>query len=214
MLQADMRRLSDHTFYLKTDFSKYFYNIDRSILHRLIGRKISCRATLGMIEAVTPSNGTGIPIGNLTSQLWANVYGGMLDRHLHSDLGERHWYRYMDDVVILGRDLAHMRALKDKIERFAHDEMRLSLSKWTIGKVASGVNFLGYRIWPTHKLLRRQSVTRAKRKIAAYRAAGEFESLHRFLASWLGHAGWADTHHLLKSLRLEDSYDHQYPCRS
>lgn len=212
-VQAEMRRNADLKYYLKTDFSKYFHSIDRSVLRGLIERKISCRATLAMIDAITPKAGVGLPIGNLTSQLWANVYGGLLDRHLQIDLGVKNWFRYMDDVVVLGDDLACLRSLKEEVERFSRDVMHLRLSKWNIGKVASGVNFLGYRICPTHKLLRRQSVIRAKRKIARFNAARDYESLQRFLASWLGHAGWADAHHLLKSLRLEEDYDHQYPCR-
>ena len=212
-VQAEMRRRPDLQYYLKTDFSKYFHSIDRAVLHGLIDHKVTCRATLAMIDQITPRTGVGVPIGNLTSQLWANVYGGLLDRHLQCDLGEKFWFRYMDDVVVLGSDMAHLRKLKEEIERFSRDAMRLRLSKWNIGRVASGVNFLGYRIWPTHKLLRRQSVTRARRKIARFRAARDYESLQRFLASWLGHAGWADAHHLLTSLGLENTHDHQYPFR-
>lgn len=109
----------------------------------------------------------------------------------------------MDDIVVLGRDLDRLRWVKDELERFACDHLKLRFSKWSIASVARGVNFLGYRIWPTHKLLRRQSVVRAKRKITAYRAAGEEEKLRHFLAAWIGHAGWADSHNLLRNLQLE-----------
>lgn len=64
------------------------------------------------------------------------------------------------------------------------------------------MNFVGYRIWPTHKLLRRDSVTRAKRKIRAWRTAGDSERLEKFLAAWLGHASWADSRNLLRSMEL------------
>lgn len=63
-----------------------------------------------------------------------------------------------------------------------------------------GVNFLGYRIWSTHKLMRRQSVATAKRKIKRYASKGELEKLRKFMASWRGHAQWADSKNLIKNL--------------
>jgi hypothetical protein len=205
LLQADLRReeRGGPVYFLKTDFSAYFASIDRRVLWRLIEAKVSCRATLGLIEAMVPRTGIGLPIGSLTSQIFANLYtGATLDRHLQQQLGERLWYRYMDDIVVLGRSSAHLRGLKDEIERFSACELGLRFSKWSVAPVARGVNFLGYRIWPTHKLLRRDSVTRARRKLAAYRASGDIERERKFLAAWLGHARWADSANLIRSLGL------------
>ncbi len=201
-LQADMRRLDrDGPLYaLKTDFSRYFYSVERGALWRLIEAKISCRATLGLLEAMLPRSGIGLPIGNLTSQIFANIYAGVVDRHLQQDLGERCWYRYMDDIVVLGRCPEHLRAVKASIEALSRQQLGLRFSKWSIQPVHRGVNFVGYRIWPTHKLLPRDSVTRARRKIKAYRAAGDFQRLERFLAAWTGHARWADSRNLLHNL--------------
>lgn len=203
-LQADMRRLDrDGPLYaLKTDFSRYFYSIERGALWRLIEAKISCRATLRLIEAMVPRSGIGLPIGNLTSQIFANVYAGVVDRHLQQDLGERYWYRYMDDIVVLGRDTDHLRRVRTSIEDLSRDRLGLRFSKWSIQSSRRGINFVGYRIWPTHKLLRRDSVVRARRKIKAYRAAGDFQRLERFIAAWTGHARWADSRNLLKSMGL------------
>jgi RNA-directed DNA polymerase len=204
-VQADLRRLSRQApvYVLKTDFSRYFACIERPVLWQLIEAKISCRATLRLIEAIVPREGIGLPIGNLVSQIFANVYGGAVDRHLQQGLGERHWFRYMDDLVVLGRSSPHLRAVKASIERMAAERLGVRFSKWSIQPAGRGVNFVGYRIWPTHKLLRKDSVTRARRKIAAYRAAGEHAKLAKFIASWTGHASWADSHHLLASLELE-----------
>lgn len=204
MLQADMRRLDrDGPLYaLKTDFSRYFYSIEHGALWKLIEAKISCRATLWLIEAMLPRTGIGIPIGNLTSQIFANVYAGVVDRHLQQTLGERYWYRYMDDIVVLGREPDHLRKVRASIEDLSRERLGLRFSKWSIQSVARGVNFVGYRIWTTHKLLRRDSVIRARRKIKAYRAAGEHARLERFLAAWTGHARWADSRSLLRSLEV------------
>lgn len=216
-LQAAMRRLqarSDAPLYaLKTDFAKYFHSIDREEVHRLIRRKVSCAATLRLIEAITPPTGDGLPIGSLTSQLYANIYGTVVDRHVHFELGERYWFRYMDDVVVLGHDPQRLRAVCRSIEDIAARQLKLSLSKWSVQNVARGVNFLGYRVWPRHKLLRRQSVDRAKRKIARYRDRGQVEDLRKFTAAWRGHAQWADTYNLRKYLELvEDdrNANHQF----
>lgn len=206
LLQSDLRRETSDAaplYFLKTDFRSYFASIQRDVLWRLIEAKISCRATLRLIEAMIPRTGIGLPIGSLTSQILANVYtGATLDRHLQQALGERLWYRYMDDIVVLGRSSAHLRAVKESIEDFSRHELGLRFSKWQIAPVSRGVNFLGYRIWATHKLMRKDSVTRARRKIAAYRAAGDVRRLQKFIAAWLGHARWADSRNLIKSLGI------------
>lgn len=203
-LQAEMRRMGAPLHALKTDFSKYFASIDRSVLHGLIARKISCAATLRLISAIVPPSGLGLPIGALTSQLFANVYGGEVDRFIHFTLKERHWYRYMDDIVVLGRDPHRLRAVKREMEGFALSSLGLRLSRWSVSPVSRGVNFLGYRTWPTHKLLRKSSATRAKRRMSACRAANDLEALRKFCAAWKGHAQWADSHNLLRTLDLEE----------
>ena len=205
MLQSDLRRESraGPLYFLKTDFSAYFASIQRDVLWRLIEAKISCRATLKLIEAMVPRTGIGLPIGSLTSQIFANLYtGATLDRYLQQTLGERLWYRYMDDLVVLGRSSEQLQRVKKSIEQYSRNELGLRFSKWSIAPIGRGINFLGYRIWPTHKLLRPDSVTRARRKIAAYRAAGDLKRLQQFLAAWLGHARWADSRNLIKSLGL------------
>lgn len=206
-LQSELRHLTRDgaaLYFLKTDFRGYFASIDHAILWRLIEAKISCRATQRLIEAMVPRAGVGLPIGSLTSQIFANLYlGATLDRHLQQTLGEDTWYRYMDDIVVLGADHDHLRSLKQSIETYARDRLGLAFSKWSIASIARGVNFLGYRIWTTHKLLRKSSVTRARHKLKAYRARGETERLRKFTAAWLGHARWADSANLINSLGLQ-----------
>lgn len=200
--QATMRRLvrEGDLYCLKMDFSKYFASIDRAILHREIRRKISCQATLRLIEAITPTVGTGLPIGNLTSQLWANLYGHVWDRWLVHTKGVDPMFRYMDDTIIFSHDQDYLKSLQKEAGSFIASEMKLKFSKWSIMPVSRGVPFLGYRIWPGYKLLKRDSVRRARRKIAAYRKHQNFEALNKFLPAWRGHASWANTHNLMTSL--------------
>lgn len=198
-VQAQLRH-TQAGYFLKTDYRKYFPSIDRARLHELIARKVKCAKTLATLRAMVPATGYGLPIGSLTSQLFANVYGGVIDRFIHFDLGARAWARYMDDVVILGDSAARLRDWYARIVEVSQARLGLAISHWHVASVTRGINFLGFRIWPTHKLLRKRSVLGAKRKIALYLKHGEHDRLARFIPSWLGHARWADTHHLLSWL--------------
>lgn len=185
---------------LKTDFSKYFYSVRRDVLHAEYRRKIACQPTLDLITKIIPAEGTGLPIGNLASQLSANLYGHIIDRWLAHKIGVTRFFRYMDDIVVLAHSREALDVLRMGMQWFAQATMGMNFSKWSLQPASRGVNFVGYRIWPTHKLLRRDSVTRAKRKIKRYTKRGETENLDKFLASWRGHAKWADSHNLMKTL--------------
>lgn len=194
-VQARLRS-TGHKYFLKTDFSKFFPSVDRARLHEMIYKKIRCEKTLKILREIIPTDGLGIPIGSLTSQLFANVYGNAADRFIHFDLGHRHWARYMDDIVILDADLVRLKDSFERISEFGERDLGLRISKWQANPVSRGVNFLGYRIWPTHKLLRKNSVVRAKRKVQKFLSHNDLFSLEKFIASWSGHAKWADTHNL------------------
>ena len=194
-VQSKLRK-TGAKYFLKTDYSKFFPSIDRSILHERIERKVSCRKTLQIIREIIPPQGKGIPIGSLTSQLFANVYGCIADRFIHFELGERHWARYMDDIVMIGDDKARLFDNFLRLNDFSMKNMGLNIGKWQVSQTSHGINFLGYRIWQSHKLLRKDSVTRAKRKIKHYLTTNDQESLVKFIASWSGHAKWADTNNL------------------
>ncbi len=202
-VQAGLRR-TGATHFLKTDYSKFFPSVDRAVLHELIRKKISCPQTLSLIEAMLPSQGKGLPIGSLTSQLLANVYGGEVDRFMHFKLCAKEWTRYMDDIVVLSSNPYELRHWFEDIEQFSIERLGLRMSKWQISPVTRGINFLGYRIWPRHKLMRKQSVTTAKRKIKRYIQTNDRESLDKFMASWRGHAAHADTCNLFN--HLESTY--------
>lgn len=198
-IQSRMRQL-DCKYFLKTDYSKFFPSVDRGILHDMINRKIDCEKTLNILQSIIPTSGKGIPIGSLTSQLFANVYGNAADRFIHFNLKHKHWARYMDDIVILDDDIDHLRDSFLYLNEWSIENLKLNIGKWQVSPTSHGVNFLGYRIWKTHKLLRKDSVIRAKRKISRYIENKDQESLIKFLASWSGHTKWADTNHLFNWL--------------
>lgn len=198
--QALIRRLSKRgqVYCLKTDFSRYFASIDRTRLHRAIRQKISCRQTLQLIEAIVPPTGTGLPIGSLSSQLFANVYGNIVDQWLVHTVGEGRFVRYMDDIVIFAHTSEYLHVLRMRLACFAETELGLRFSHWSIQPATRGVNFVGYRIWTTHKLLRKASVQRAKRTLKRLPIASE--ARQKFLAAWQGHAKHADSYNLRQYL--------------
>lgn len=205
-VQAKLRS-TQAKYFLKTDYSKFFPSVNREVLYQLIEKKISCKQTISLMETMLPRDGAGIPIGSLISQLMANVYGGLIDRFIKHELGAQYFARYMDDIVILSSNPYELRGWFEEIQRFSQDKMKLKISKWHISPVSKGINFLGYRIWPRHKLLRKASVTQAKRKISKYIKQNRQDDLTKFIASWRGHAQYADTINLFNSL------EHKYATK-
>lgn len=207
-VQARLRS-TGFRYFLKTDYSKFFPSVPRAVAMALYDRKIGCQRTLMVLEEIIGRTGHGLPIGALTSQLTANLVGGIADRYIHFDLGHRHWARYMDDIVILGDDLGQLHETFHQIEAFSADQLEMRISHWHASPVSRGVNFVGYRIWPSHKLLRTDSVIRAKRKIRNCIEHNDLDTLTKFVASWSGHAMWADSNNLINWMenRYELTFD-------
>ena len=109
----------------------------------------------------------------------------------------------MDDTVILAHSKDELRIIQRKLSLFAKIYMKLKFSKWHICSMATPINFLGYRISANYKLVRRDSVVRAKRKIKRYKGKADTEALKKFLASWSGHLRSADSFNLKHYIRKE-----------
>lgn len=112
-----------------------------------------------------------MPIGNLTSQLFANIYLNELDQYCKHHLKIHYYIRYMDDIIILGPDKETLHRWKAAVEIFLQEELALDLNdKTSIRPVRNGVEFVGVRIWPTHMKLRKSTVGRMKREVRAISA--------------------------------------------
>lgn len=211
-LRAELRE-HDVIYVLKADVSKYFPSICHDMLKRLIRRRIACPDTLWLIDGIIDSAAEpgeimprGIPIGNLTSQLFANIYLHELDTFVKEDLREGRYLRYMDDFAIVGHDKAHLHALRRMVEDFLYANLGLRLnSKTQVFPVSTtngrALDFLGYRIWPTHRKIRKDSAGRMRRKMK--RMARQYhegkitlDQVTQVVMSWVGHAGHADTFRL------------------
>jgi len=185
----------------KADVAKYFANINHDALKRIIARKIGCTGTLAMCNEIIDSWGPGLPIGNLTSQLWANVYLNELDQFAKHQLRHRRYLRYMDDFCVLSHNKEDLHRTRRECEAFLADELKLSLNRKTqvFPIAARPVDFLGYRISPTHRKLRKRSIVKMRRELkrmqAMYRAGRMgLSDIRRRIASWLGHASHAQSY--------------------
>jgi len=151
----------------------------------------------------------GIPIGNLTSQIFANVYLNELDHFVKRVLREKYYIRYMDDFLIFGLDKKHLREDKERIRMFLRDRLKLEMhpKKAEIFPIDKGIDFLGYVIRGNRRFLRKSTVKRFLKKSGRY--AYMFEkrkvSKQRVLnmhASWRGYAMFADSYRLMEKLGL------------
>ena len=155
----------------------------------------------------------GIPIGNLTSQFYANIYLNGFDHFVKETLKCRHYIRYVDDFVVLDNDKARLHQVKAEMEAYLAQHLRLQLHehKCQISPVKTGTDFLGYRVFPTHRLLRQTSVTRARRRLRRLQqdyAAGDIsqEAVKHSVQSWLGHVKHADTYGLRRAIFSEITF--------
>ena len=157
---------------LKGDIRKFFASIDHSVLMDLIGGRIVDERVVWLIGRVVRShdsgaNGVGLPLGNLTSQLFANVYLNELDQFVKHRLKAGHYVRYADDFAILSPDKEWLALSRTVIEDFLVGKLRLRLhpGKVTISSFASGVDFLGWVHFPGHRVLRTSTRRRMLRAV-------------------------------------------------
>ena len=167
---AEAKRLAArHEWCLKLDIRHFFDSIDHEILLRLLERKIKDRRVLALLQQLVESYetepGKGVPIGNLTSQYFANLYLDRLDRFLTQSRSAAE-VRYMDDMLVFGGH-GELRALMKAVPEFLRETLKLELkAKGGLHRTARGVEFLGTRVFPRRVALARRSKTRFRRKVA------------------------------------------------
>lgn len=158
-------------FVLKCDIQKFFYSIDHAILLDLIRGEIDDMDVIDLIERIIASfsikPGKGLPLGNVTSQLFANVYLNELDQYVKHILKEKYYIRYCDDFIILNTDKNHLVGLIPKLNVFLNDHLALHLhpNKIQIRKLSQGIDFLGYVSLPHYQVLRTKTKKRMFRNI-------------------------------------------------
>lgn len=197
---------------LKADIKSYFPNIRHGILLRQIARTLGDTNVLDLCAKIVLKNGftdSGLPIGALTSQLFANVYLDRFDHFVKDELGIRFYVRYMDDFIIVGENKKFLQSTFTLLENFLNTELELKLNpKTSIFPISHGVDFSGYRHWTTHILPRKRNTCRARRdfrRIAQEYAKGkiDFEYIRPRVASFCGQMKHCDAYKTTESVLSE-----------
>ena len=227
-----IRRKPGDWYYLKLDISKYFYRIDHSILMGILRRRIRDERLLELLDNIISHGGekfglprfatpeetpeeewlpdVGMPIGNLTSQLFANIYLNELDQYCKHALHIRYYIRYMDDVIILTEGKERAREYLRMIREFLLDRLHLDLNRKTAVRPAgTPIEFVGYIATAKRLRLRKSTTRRIKRAFRAicrrYFAGGmSAEDFRRRVASYEGMMAHCQSGNLRK--RLNDIF--------
>lgn len=195
---------------VKFDISKFFYTIDREILKRILRKKIACKKTLWLLDQIidsSPEGEVGIPLGNVTSQDFANIYLNELDQYVKRYLGIKYYVRYMDDCIAIVPTKEEAKLLKERMILFLRTKLNLKENekKTQIFPLKQGVNAYGFKIWTTHRKVRDQSKRAMKRRIKAMDRklkAGLLteKEVKQAVDSWLGHARHSNSYNLAKKI--------------
>lgn len=192
MLRALVKSTNGQGYILKMDISKFFNNIDQQILFNIISRVIADpslnKLTVSFI--FDQDSNIGIPIGNYTSQIFANIYLNELDKFIKEELRVKRYIRYMDDFVLFVPGQATAKVLYGQINDFVNSGLKLHLNpKSRYYPCYHGLDFAGFRIFSNYRLLRRRSKKKLKMIIRDYRA--NIDNKEQFCCrvnSWYGHA--------------------------
>ena len=212
---------------LQCDIRKYFPSIDHEILKQIIRRKIKCKDTLWLIDTIIDSSNPqepvieyfpgddllspllrrrGLPIGNLTSQFFANVMLDNFDHFVKEKLRVKKYLRYVDDFALFGDDWEFLTQARIEIEQYLAT-LRLIIHpiKSQLFETRHGANFVGFRVLPDRVRVRNDNLRRARRRLKQLQAdyaRGEvpLRKLIERLQSWEAHLKHGDTYQLRKDI--------------
>lgn len=186
---------------LKCDIRKFFANINHAILVGILEEAIEDNDIRLILQRVVESfsshtQGVGLPLGNLTSQLFVNIYMNEFDQFVKHRLRVKYYIRYADDFVILSEDKSWLLELLPRIAEFLEERLKLELhpKKVSIHTLASGVDFLGWVHFPDHRVLRTVTKRRLLKNI-------EGNPKDETVASYAGLLSHGNTHKLTEKIR-------------
>lgn len=189
---------------LKCDVRKFFASIDHLVLFEILERYIPNKDVIWLLDRIVSSfqsseERTGLPLGNLTSQLLVNIYMNEFDQFIKHKLKEKYYIRYADDFVILSSNKKNLETKIILIKKFLGEELKLRLhpDKVSIKTVASGVDFLGWVHFPDYKVLRTVTKKRIFRNIK--KKIGKRETVE----SYLGLLKHGNTHKIKYSIESD-----------
>ena len=195
---------------LKADIRHYFETVDHTVLTKLLKNKIEDDKIMFLITKIlrnymTKEKNKGMPLGNLTSQFFANVYLNELDQFVKHVLKAKYYIRYVDDFVIVHNSFDVLNNFKQKINDFLAEQLTLELhsDKSKILPIRNGVEFLGLRVFAHYRLLKLRNLKKFQRKLihlkGLYRQKQiNYDSAFDFMEGWLAYARQANTYTLRK----------------
>ncbi len=200
----------------------------RSLCHKLLASRVAEHVRNPARAALVPPHkrlcnaqrGCGLPVGNLTSQFFANMYLHALDQFVKHTLKVRHYVRYVDDFVLLASSAEQLQDWQARIEAFLHETLRLKLKEGAVLQpCVQGIDFLGYRVFAQHRTVRPRVVRHCRAKLAQWQRqhaktgrvrAQDFAQLQALLGSYWGHFSHANSVRLRFSLFAHMPWLHQY----
>lgn len=195
-LKRDLKDVENTKYCLKFDVKKFYPSIDHQVLKSIIRKKIKCQKTLQLLDEIIDS-APGVPIGNYLSQYLANLYLAYFDHWIKEVKGVKYYYRYCDDIVILGSNKEQLHSLFHEIKNYLSQNLKLEIKKnYQVFPVDSrGIDFVGYVFRHTHILLRK-SIKK-----------GMINKQHnpKSLASYYGWCKHCNAINLLKKLKINEN---------
>ena len=204
-------------FVLKCDIRRFFDSVDHSVLIRILNGVIDDVEVVALLEEIIGSFSSGasnlferkgIPIGNLTSQLFANVYMNEFDQFMKQELRVTYYARYTDDFVIVSDDMQYLENILKPIADFLENVLQLQLhpNKVSISNLHNGVDYLGHIVLPHYKQLRTKTKRRIykglRKRVAEYKDEKvSEETVSQSLQSYLGALSHADAHKVSEDLK-------------
>jgi RNA-directed DNA polymerase len=219
-----------YRYVLQGDIVQFFPSIDHQVLRGLLARRIADQHVMALIDQILGSGAgvlaseytpqwfpgdtlftpfereRGLPIGNLTSQFWGNVYMHELDTFVAQELRTGAYVRYADDLLLFSNDKAQLHEWREQID-VSLERLRLVLHnrKTHIYPVSTGIPFLGFRLYPTYRRLKRPNVVRFKRRMRRLLAGFasrqiRFDRVQSSVDGWVAHARHGSTYRLRAQL--------------
>lgn len=207
------KNLSSKGYCLKADVRHYFQEIGHETLMKMVKRKISDEKIIWLIGRVIEREretarefNKGLPLGNLTSQFFANVYLNELDQFVKHELRAKYYIRYVDDFVILHKSKEQLEIWKNEISRFLKEKLKLELhpDKSKIILLSKGIDFVGFRNFYHFRLLRKRNIKNIERKIKSFQK-DEFSKtkMTEIFQGWNAYAMWANSFKLKDKIYLK-----------
>jgi len=215
------------TFVLKADIRHYFEAVDHDILISILKKKISDGRVLWLINRIishysVKNNSTqkkkGMPLGNFTSQFFANVYLNELDQFAKHTLQAAYYIRYVDDFVIFHQSREVLQSYKERISHFLREHLALELhsDKSKIIPLHRGVEFLGMKIFPHHKRIKQKNLRKFHRKFenickAYAKKEIQYDVMYEFVEGWLAYVKNANTYTLQEKVcaSMKEKFPHE-----